>query len=1319
MRLQPRAASRLGKLVADEHDRELGRLAVRRGLITEDRLEAALAEKTPLSQWIPPSDYDALVEEKKAEDCARLALSRGPVPPEEARRWADDPQRNLGEYVLTASLGKGGGGEVWKAWDRRLGRWAAVKRPELGPESGPTIERFYREAQAAARLTHPNIVPIFRIGQERGRPYIAMQLIDGKPLSGADLDLTQALQAVRTAALAVHYAHQQGVVHRDLKPGNIMTDGRGGVWVVDFGLAHLSEASRAMTTTGCAVGTPAYMSPEQARGEPSAREPATDVYSLGATLYELVTGRRPFEADTVASIVHQVVNAEPVPPLRHRPDLPEAVQTIVLKAMDKSPARRYGSASELAEDLARFLEGEPILARPEGSVSRIGRRIRKNPLPWALAAVGAVAVLAIFFAARSRQEREAALEMMRDAARGSLQMALKFRREGNIQVMGQALEVLESAHRRAVGLVPAHPEVDYLMGRMHRALMQEDKALEYQERALSKDPNFAPARYERAVLRSRLYGEELARAAELVGKSARRSNRDLERANPGLEKLRREILDDCDAIQRSDLGGARADAARGILAYYADQLEKARAALESAVAADPLMEEAWQTLAKTFAQQAIEAGAMAEKEEKWKLAEAACTRGLELDRGYLPHLIERAGLRLNRARARASAGGDTESDWSAAESDYDRILSMDRDSWGAYAWRASLRSNRAMHRMDSGKDPFADLEAAERDAREAVKLKPERPFSWCVLGGMHTNRALAKLSRGEDPEADFVASEKAYTEALRLEPRYLQGGVQFACALLNRASAKLLRGLDPSAEFARSEKLLGEMLEIDPRSEEALISRGALRSNRGGWKFGRGEDPLPDYDSSEEDYGQALKIDPKSAEALFKRGHVRNCRAVHLNRQGLEPAKFYAAAENDLSAALESEPASPEIWMERGLVKTNRAVYRLGRGEDARDDLRGAIADLERAVELNPRLADGWMRLGRLRWESSAILKDPGADAQAEKELTRAVELNPASAEAWRSRAAVHRILGRFDRFEEDIERALRINPSQPDLLVEKGSGRLRQGELKIYQGLDPSEDLDGAERDYLKAIEINPRLAAAWIGLSNAHNYRGKWLMDQGRDALERFDRADGALQQALKINPRDASAHTGKGMVLNNRSVMKAKRGLDPLPDIEAAEKCLREALKLNPRSASGWIELAGILTNLGTLRKSGGNEEFEGAFDCLGRALELEPENAAALSRRGALNLNLGNSRAYRGEDPLASWAAAEEDLTRAIERDPKKVEARIFRVHLLWNRAAYLETLGDARAHYGRVVSELDELLRLFPSVSPQFAALRNRAQGKAK
>jgi serine/threonine protein kinase len=302
--------------------------------------------------------------------------------------WGETAQPANGQlpsvpgYQIQEELGRGGMGVVYKAKQTKVNRVVALKMILAGAHAGAdALPRFQTEAEAIGRLQHPNIVQVFEVGEHNGLPFFSLEFcpqgsLDRK-LAGTPLPPPEAAGLVQTLARAMHAAHQANVVHRDLKPANVLLSADGTPKVTDFGLARkLDEASQ--TATGAVVGTPSYMAPEQAQGKKGVG-PAADIYALGAILYECLTGRPPFKAATSLDTILQVMNDDPVSPRQLNTSVPRDLETVCLKCLEKQPERRYASAQELADDLGRFLAGEPIQGRRPSRIEQAWRWVQRNP----------------------------------------------------------------------------------------------------------------------------------------------------------------------------------------------------------------------------------------------------------------------------------------------------------------------------------------------------------------------------------------------------------------------------------------------------------------------------------------------------------------------------------------------------------------------------------------------------------------------------------------------------------------------------------------------------------------------------------------------------------------------------------------------------------------------------------------------------------------------------------------------------------------------------------------------------------------------------
>jgi WD40 repeat protein/tRNA A-37 threonylcarbamoyl transferase component Bud32 len=414
-----------------------------------DALNAFFADHDELGRLVSPAAAEA-GQTTPPVAAARDAVTVGPA---DTAEISGARVRYFGDYELIQEIARGGMGIVYKARQVSLNRIVAVKMILTGQlASEADVRRFRSEAEAAGNLDHPNIVPIYEVGEHDGQHYFSMKFIEGGSLAAgrqsAPVDPRSAARRVATVARAVHHAHQRGILHRDLKPGNILIDGAGQPLVTDFGLAKRVEAGSALTHSGAIVGTPGYMAPEQAAGTKGLTV-AVDIYALGAILYELLTGEPPFRAQTPLETLMHVLEREPRRPRQLQPQLDADLETVCLQCLAKDAKRRYATAEALAEDLERWLGGEPIQARPAGYGERAVKWARRRPALAGLLAVSAgsavtLLILAGFLWHNAEVRAEAVQDL--DAARRERTAALD---EAAVQVKNAADKRAEVARLQA------------------------------------------------------------------------------------------------------------------------------------------------------------------------------------------------------------------------------------------------------------------------------------------------------------------------------------------------------------------------------------------------------------------------------------------------------------------------------------------------------------------------------------------------------------------------------------------------------------------------------------------------------------------------------------------------------------------------------------------------------------------------------------------------------------------------------------------------------------------------------------------------------
>jgi len=765
-----------------------------------------LSDEAPISEAQCPHCRVPAAQSIPYAPTAVMSPETRPMPNDGSKK---SPSR-IGRYEILGTAGEGGMGIVYKARHAELNRTVALKVMIAGEHAGEdTIDRFQREARAAAALQHPNIVSVYDVGREHPLYYIVMEYVEGTSLDeisrGPGLHPKEAARMARDLARALHYAHERNIVHRDIKPGNILVDRHGTAKLVDFGLAKSTIDDKTLTKTGEIIGTACYMPPEQASGSMRSVDAKSDIYSLGAVLYQMLTGRAPFSGDTLMAILKQLEEQDPLSPSRLNPEVPRDLETICLKALAKEKPRRYATAEEFAKDLQNFLDGAPIQARPSDLGYRATKWARRHPAASTALVMASVAALVIGAQAyRNFQLQDVGRALPRgllslsialgsqdvppqwaearlhyDIARYEIEeKAAKYRAEAR----AERRQVLEKAVReldQAIRIHPRYADAYYLRGIALQQLARTEAAALDFDRAILFHAQHADAYYARVLLRLRKLRDRKTRT--------------------------RSDSDDSDQFFRNE----RAAIERDIETLKSLHLKPVRA----------LVAEARFTQVTGDPDRALDLADQAVRE----------------NRAFADALVVRASIRSELSARRAIPDEKRLRD---ALADCDDAVGSEPNNAEAYRVRAEIRLI------------LGDYDLAVRDLAEMESIAPDEPQTYIdkalVLGGDPIPGRSTEAIRG------------AIDRALHLDPKNTTARFRRALLTLESVPAG-----PPAGKFARAREDLDAALANDPGFQFARVLRMVC-------DLELGEEPA--FESDLESYLQALPPGTKEQRERVRSG---------------------------------------------------------------------------------------------------------------------------------------------------------------------------------------------------------------------------------------------------------------------------------------------------------------------------------------------------------------------------------------------------------------------------------------------------------------
>lgn len=1018
------------------------------------------------------------------------------LPPRKENAFPKEMQFSPGEFVshfrIDSFLGYGGMGTVYKAHDTALHRFVALKILRLDdPEN---IARFTQEARAQAKVAHPNICEIYEVGDWQGRPYIAMRYIQGATLTKASTEMTLEgkVKVLFEVAGAIQEAHKRGLIHRDLKPANVIVEKSAeGEWipyVLDFGLAK-DVSTPGLTATGILIGTPSYMAPEQARGEVRSLDRRTDVYALGATLYELLGGRPPFSAESMVATLLKILNEEPAPLESINSSVPQDLETIVMKCLEKDPERRYDSARALGQDLHRFLEGEPILARPASITYRSAKWIQKRKALSAVTVAAALALLILgvmYFREKihagktTRIAQQFGLEVREiEASMRREHLAEIHNTEPARNLVRSKMVSIEKTIQQ-MGDIAGGPGY-YALGRGHLSLGETEQA----ENALNKawqtygyrEPEVAYALGLSLALR---YQEETAQAERITNKTARELR---------IENIRKNYGEP--ALQYIQHGKGSSEATEYVEALMAYVKRDYKGALESSQKA--LDKVPWQYEGELLA-------------------------------GDVHHSIAQEAV--NRGETQQAAHS-----YEAAKTAYLRAIRQGESDERTYLALCGLGSDQIQMMVHStGEDPSAVYRETLQVCKQALLVNSKEVKGYQGIARLETRWAENLINNGVDPRDVLKDASNVLTTALTLEPDNRSSHEVMAGTLLTLADYEQYRGLDPGTSLKQAIDHYGKVVSADPTSIVAFCNMGIAYDILADNQMGRGLDPRDSVDRAVVSYQRALKISNQIIPAYNGTGNAYVTKASYELNHGLDTSESTRNAETSFQQAIALNPGYVYALMNLAQAHRIQARHLLLKGDDPGADLNSAVDSLQKTLKLNPGLSYAYGALAHayITWAEYELLRGrPPEDylAQASSCLEKELKSNPEDFLIYSLQGTIELIQGRrqiqiskspeamFSSASKLFQHALQLSGRNADEFANLAESYRLTAEWRIvsrHQSAPPEIDL--GLRSAEQALAIDP---------GHAHALAEAGVLYSLHSQVEEKSHGRDLLQKAIQSNP------------------------------------------------------------------------------------------------------------------------------------------------------------------------------------------------------
>lgn len=1081
--------------------------AVLRGYIARERLLQLNPGGTDPGDWyaIPLLVQSGEIEWESVHEIIRELSGRlaEEIHPETERPIGDAtpeiPRQN--RYRIDERLGSGAMGEVFRAYDTLLKRPVALKL--LKGDLPRLKERFMREARGQAKLRHEHICPIFDTGEQSGRAYIAMPLIEGETLDRAmtSLTLRQKIGIVKSVAEALHAAHQQGLVHRDIKPGNIMIEKETlKPYVMDFGLVR-DLAAADLTQSLDIVGSPHYMSPEQAAGAREVIDGRADIFSLGVVLYQLLCKKLPFSGGNLSSLTLAVINRNPVAPRKWDPSLSADTEAVILKCLEKNPDRRYASAGELAGDLGRLLEGAPVQARRTAWPRRFISIVREHRFAAVIFAsllliALAVSAMSVLSGIRLRHQARIAAEFGRsaEAIESTIRYSYLIQPHPVRTELEKVRKKLDDLKRRMkeIGRAAEGPG-HFALGQGYMQLRDFERAATHLQKSWDRGFRTPQAAYSLGKSLGEIYYLEVLKAERINDRElqeARKNELEQRYIRPALSLLRAHQGDEHSSHSY----------ALALIAFYEKRYEDAAKLLErSGNQADSFYEkkillgDIHRAGGDGKWRKGDYAGSMAE----YTLAARFYTQAVEIGRSD-PLCYLRAGemyLKMASVELKSKEKGVL-SFLDKAQAYADGALFIDPSLSAAFCIRAAALMERGLWKSRRAEDPSPELESALREAEKAMKWRPEKADAYSLAGLALVRMGEYDVRHNRDPVIKQKKAIDLFGKALSLSPADVSARIHLTRASMTMAYFQILRGRAPLDAISQAVESAERVVEVFPDVPDAHAVRAGAYHIQALHEWYRGGDVSAAADRALASAREAVRLNVSVPRYHATLGALLLVKGNQEAVTGGKADQYYRECISLLEKSLEWHPGYSDLYHCLGCAYCELYGYSYIHGKIIGDFLEKAEMNLRKALSINPGYIETYRYLVRVGSFRMRRAFRGGKDLGGILDSLRAA-------------------------FNDGCE----IHGTFPDFLAEMAAALNRTARFRLQEKRSPLQLTSEADLLTRRSIAAKSDHALSWSMRGEAALIRAVFRQSRGGDAGECFRQSEEHLQQALNCHSTHAA--------------------------------------------------------------------------------------------------------------------------------------------------------------------------------------------------